>query len=50
MIQRIDLPRGVTLRCFRDTRFKQEGLSLQLVRPMRKGEAALNALLPAVLL
>ncbi len=50
MIQRIDLPRGVTLRCFRDTRFKQEGLSLQLVRPMCKEEAALNALLPAVLL
>lgn len=40
----------VTLRCFTDHRFKQEGLSIQFVRPMRKEEAALNALLPAVLL
>ncbi len=41
---------GVTLRCFQDTRFKQEGLSLLFVRPMCREEAALNALLPAVLL
>ena len=40
----------VTLRCFTDHRFKQEGLSIQFVRPMGKEEAALNALLPAVLL
>ena len=40
----------VTLRCFTDHRFKQEGLSIQFVRPMRKEEAALKALLPAVLL
>ena len=50
MIQTIDLMPGVTLRCFPDTRFKQEALSLQLVRPMCRQEAALNALLPAVLL
>lgn len=50
MIQTIALLPGVTLRCFPDNRFKQEGLSLQLVRPMQKEEAALNALLPAVLL
>lgn len=50
MIQTIDLLPGVTLRCFPDSRFKQEGLSLQLVRPMCSQEAALNALLPAVLL
>lgn len=50
MIQTIDLLPGVTLRCFPDSRFKQEGLSLQLVRPMCTQEAALNALLPAVLL
>lgn len=50
MITTIQLLPGVTLRCFRDDRFKQEGLSLQFVRPMRKEEAALNALLPAVLL
>lgn len=50
MIQTIQLLPGVILRCYRDTRFKQEGLSLQFVRLMRKEEAALNALLPAVLL
>lgn len=41
---------GVTLRCFSDRRFKQGALSLQFVRPMCREEAALNALLPAVLL
>lgn len=41
---------GVTLRFFRDTRFKQGALSLQFLRPMCREEAALNALLPAVLL
>lgn len=50
MIQTIELLPAVTLRCFHDTRFKQEGISLQFVRPMCKEEAALNALLPAVLL
>ena len=41
---------GVTLRCFTDARFKQGSLSVQLVRQMDAREAALNALLPAVLL
>jgi len=50
MIQTIDLLPGITLRCFPDNRFKQESLSLRFVRPMCKEEAALNALLPAVLL
>ena len=50
MIHTIPLLPEIQLRCFRDTRFKQEGLSIQFVRPMRKEEAALNALLPAVLL
>ena len=50
MIQTIDLLPGITLRCFRDDRFKQGALSLQFLRPMCKEEAALNALLPAVLL
>ena len=49
-ISRFHLLPGVTLRCFPDSRFKQEGLSLQFIRPMCKEEAALNALLPAVLL
>ena len=50
MIQTINLFPGVTLRCCRDDRFKQGVLSLQFLRPMCREEAALNALLPAVLL
>ncbi len=50
MLKILQVSPGVTLRCFFDDRFKQEGLSLQLVRPMCKQEAAMNALLPAVLL
>ena len=50
MIHTIPLLPEVTLRCFTDHRFKQEGLSIQFVRLMDKKEASLNALLPAVLL
>lgn len=50
MIETIELLPDITLRCFRDQRFKQGCLSFQLVRQMREEEAALNALLPAVLL
>lgn len=50
MIETISLLPGVTLRCCRDTRFKQGCLSFQLVRRMDAQEAAMNALLPAVLL
>ena len=50
MIQTLSLLPGVTLRCFRDSRFKQNCLSLQFLRPMDRSEAARNALLPAVLL
>ena len=50
MIQKIDLFPGITLRCFLDDRFKHGCLSIQLVRPMCREEAAMNALLPAVLL
>ena len=46
----IHLPGGIQFYSFRDTRFKQGALSIQFVRPMKKQEAALNALLPAVLL
>ena len=45
-----DLSPGVRLRCFPDNRFKQSALSIQFVRPMCREEAALNALLPTVLL
>ena len=50
MIQVFELFPGVTLRFFADSRFKQGCLSFQLVRPMAADEAAMNALLPAVLL
>ena len=50
MIQTIQLAPGITLRCFPDSRFKQNCLTVQLLRPMCREEAALNALLPAVLL
>ena len=50
MIQTFPLFPGVTLRCMQDGRFKQGCLSVQLVRPMAESEAAMNALLPAVLL
>ena len=50
MTERIDLLPGVTLRTFPDRRFKQGCLTFQIVRPMCAEEAAMNALLPAVLL
>ena len=50
MINTTTLSPGVTLRCCADTRFKQGCLSFQLVRQMDPAEAAMNALLPAVLL
>ena len=50
MIQTRTLLPGITLRCCRDTRFKQGCLSIQLVRQMCRQESARNALLPNVLL
>ena len=50
MTHTFELFPGVTLRCYPDPRFKHGCLSLQLVRPMCREEAASNALLPAVLL
>ena len=50
MIVTTTLSPGVTLRCCRDSRFKQGCLSLQLVQPMQAETAAMNALLPSVLL
>ena len=41
---------GVSLRCFRDSRFKQGILTVQFVRPMDRAESSLNALIPEVLL
>jgi predicted Zn-dependent peptidase len=50
MIHVTEILPGITLRCFPDQRFKQGCLSVQLVRPMCREEAAMNALIPAVLL
>ncbi len=50
MLETMELLPGITLRCFRDDRFKQGALSIQFIRLMKKEEASLNALLPAVLL
>ena len=50
MIETIELLPGITLRCFRDNRFKQGCMSLQLIRPMDSRECAMNALVSAVLL
>ena len=50
MIETLEILPGVILRCYTDSRFKQGCLSFQLVRRMCAEEAALNALLPAVLL
>lgn len=50
MIHTFELFPGITLRCYPDHRFKHGCMSLQLVRPMCREEAAFNALLPAVLL
>ena len=50
MLETIQLQPGVTLRCFRDSRFAQSCLSVQFVRKMDAAEAAMNALIPAVLL
>ncbi len=50
MIEIRNLGSGVTLRCCRDSRFKQGCLSFQLIRAMKVEEASFNALLPAVLL
>ena len=50
MLETTQLLPGIQLYTFRDDRFKQGALSIQFVRPMKKEEAAENALLPAVLL
>ena len=50
MIQTIQLTPGVTLRHYPDKRFKTAVLSVQFQRPLCREEAALNALLSAVLL
>ena len=50
MTQKFELFPDVTLRTFADNRFKQGCLSLQIIRRQRAEEAAMNALIPTVLL
>ncbi len=50
MIKSMELQPGIVLRCCTDTRFKMNCMTLQLVRPLCRQEAAQNALLSAVLL
>ena len=50
MIETYELFPGITLRCYGDSRFKQGALSIQIIRSQRREEAAMNALIPTVLL
>lgn len=50
MIERMELYPGIRLTVFTDSRFKQNCLSIQYVRKMDRAEAAMNALIPSVLL
>ena len=50
MVKTFELRPGVVLRCCPDDRFKQGCLSVQFLRPMCREEAAVNALIPALLL
>lgn len=50
MIETLELLPGIVLHCCTDTRFKQSCFSVQFVRPMCHEEAAVNNLIPAILL
>lgn len=50
MYQTFQLMPGLTLRCVEAKRFKQGCLSIQFLRPMCHEEAAVNALIPSILL
>ena len=50
MTTRTELLPGVFLTSMQDNRFKTACLSLSFFRPLREGEAAMNALLPDILL
>ena len=50
MIQRTTIYPGVYLTCIQDRRFKQNCVSIQDLREMRRGESGKNALIPSVLL
>ena len=50
MYQTLELFPGVWLRCIHSSRFKQGVLSIQFLRHMNRDEAAMNALMPDILL
>ena len=50
MIETIELMPGVTLRCCRDTRFKQNCMTFQFIQEAGDETASLDALLPSVLM
>lgn len=50
MIECMEILPGIRLFCYPDSRFKQSALSIQFVRKMDIREAAMNALIPSVLL
>ncbi len=50
MYRSIELFPSITLRCVHSDRFKQALLSIRFLRPMGRQEAALNALIPEILL
>lgn len=50
MYQTFQILPGVTLRCVQADRFKQGCLSIQFLRAMNADEAAMNALIPSILL
>lgn len=50
MYRSVELFPSITLRCVHSDRFKQALLSVQFLRPMMRQEAALNALIPEILL
>ena len=50
MITHSEIAPGIRLCCIRDSRFKHSAMSLQYLRPMCREEAAMNALIPSVLL
>lgn len=50
MYRSVELFPSITLRCFNSSRFKQALLSVRFLRPMGRQEAALNAIIPEILL
>ena len=50
MITHSEIAPGISLSCIQDLRFKHSALSIQYLRPMCAEEAAMNALIPSVLL